>query len=150
MAYWKIESCTVADAPALARNNIAAFWEDPTWILLWPNVTQEFLIEQSARRQPRNLLHNREQTRHLKAVNPDTEAVVGYARWILPSGYYTTRYGTPEWPDAQVPEVSDEEKKRYDELAESAWWEGRSDMNRIDDKNNRVMDSILAGKPYLS
>lgn len=150
MAYWKIEPCTVADAPGLARNNIAAFWEDPTWILLWPNTTQEFLIEQSGKRQPRNLLRNREQTRHLKAVDPATGAIVGYARWILPPSYCTTEDGTAEWPNAQVPNVSDEEKKRFDELAESAWWEGRSDMSGIDDKNNAVMKPILAEKPYIS
>lgn len=49
-----------------------------------------------------------------------------------------------------MPDVSDEEKKRFDELAESAWWEGRSDMSGIDDKNNAAMKPILAEKPYIS
>lgn len=151
MAGWKIEPCTVADGLALARNNMAAFWEDPTWILLWPsNITQEFLIEQSAKRQPRNLLRDREHTRHQKAVDSTTGAVVGYARWILPSSHSTAKDGGPEWEEAQVADVSDDERKRFEELAESAWWKGRNDMNGLDDKNYAVMNPILAEKPYIS
>ena len=150
MAGWKIEPCTVADGPALALNNMTAFWEDPTWILLWPkNITQEFLIEQSAKRQPRNLLRYREHTRHQKAVDPATSAVVGYARWILPSGHFTAKNGGPEWVEAQVADVSDDEKKQLKKLAESAWWNARSDMNGLDDKNYAVMNPILSDKPYI-
>lgn len=65
MTTWKIEPCFVGDAAALARNNMAAFWEDPNWVILWPkDMTQEFIIEQSAKRQPRNLLRDREKVRH--------------------------------------------------------------------------------------
>ncbi|CZR58595.1 uncharacterized protein PAC_08487 [Phialocephala subalpina] len=149
MAYWKIEPCTVADGPALAHNNVSAFWEDPTWILSWPNITQEFLIEQSVKRQPRNLLRDREKTRHQKAVDPATGAIVGYARWILPSGHFTAEDGSPEWAEAQVADVSDDEKKQFKGLAESAWWNGRSGLDRLDDKNVEIMNSILAEKPYI-
>jgi len=151
MAAWKIEHCTVADAPALARNNMAAFWEDPTWILLWSkDISLEFLIEQSTKRQPRNLLREREGTRHQKAVDPTTGTVVGYARWILPSCNFIAKDGGPEWAEAQVPDVSDDEKKHFKELAEGAWWNGRSDMSGLDNKNYVVMNRILAEKPYMS
>ncbi|KAE8140682.1 hypothetical protein BDV38DRAFT_279659 [Aspergillus pseudotamarii] len=53
MASWKIEPCSVADAPALAYNDMSAFWEDPTWIL---------------------------EVRHQNAVDPLTGELVGYAR----------------------------------------------------------------------
>lgn len=151
MPTWKIEPCSVNDAAALARNNMAAFWEDPNWVILWPkDMKQEFIIEQSAKRQPRNLLRNRENIRHQKAVDPVTGAVVGYARWILPSTHGTAEDGSPAWVEAQVPAVSEDEEKRYQELAESAWWSPREDMGSLDDKNHDVMDRILAEKPYIS
>ncbi|KAI0112714.1 acyl-CoA N-acyltransferase [Hypoxylon sp. NC0597] len=150
MTTWRIEGCTVADAAALAHNNMSAFWEDPTWILLWPKeTTREFLIEQGAKRYPRLLLSDRETARHQKAVDPNTGAVVGYVRWILPPGYSTTNDGNPVWPEAQVPDVNDDERKQFDELAQSAWWNGRKEMKNIDDKNDVVMDRILAEKPYI-
>ena len=149
MSYWKIEPCTFDDAQALARNNMSAFWEDPTWILMWPNIKLEFIIEQSAKRQPRNLLRNREQMRHLKTIDPTTGAVVGYARWELPSSHCITGEGTPVWAEFQMPDVSDEEKKRFDGLAESSWWKARSDMSGIDDKNMEAMKRILAKKLYM-
>ncbi|KAH8694012.1 hypothetical protein BGW36DRAFT_361834 [Talaromyces proteolyticus] len=130
---------------------MAAFWEDPTWIILWPkDITLDFLIEQSAKRQARNLLQSRQDRRHQKAVDPVTNAVVGYARWILPSGHVTTEEGGPEWVEAQVPDVSEEEKKHFEELAQSAWWNPGSDMGEIDEKNEEVMERILAEKPYIT
>ncbi|KAE8372210.1 acyl-CoA N-acyltransferase [Aspergillus bertholletiae] len=150
MATWKIEPCSVDDAAALAHNNMAAFWQDSNWIILWPkDMKQEFIIRQSTKRQPRNLLRDREKVRHQKAVDPATGAVVGYARWILPSGHFTAGDGSPAWVEAQVPDVSEDEKKRYQELAESAWWSPRQDMDSLDDKNHVVMDRILAEKPYI-
>ncbi|KAI1388509.1 acyl-CoA N-acyltransferase [Hypoxylon trugodes] len=150
MATWKIEGCTVADAAALSRNNMSAFWDDPTWILLWPkDITREFLIEQVAKRYPRMLTNDREEKRHQKAVDPNTGALVGYARWILPPSHFNAKDGGPEWPEAQTPEVTDEEKRQFEELAKSAWWGGRRDMSGIDDKNDVVMDRILAERPYI-
>ncbi|KAI1454800.1 acyl-CoA N-acyltransferase [Annulohypoxylon moriforme] len=149
MTTWKIEGCTVADAAALAHNNMSAFWEDPTWILLWPKeITRDFLIKQGEKRYPRLLLREREVTRHQKAVDPATGALVGYARWILPAGR-STGGGGPEWASAQVPDVGDDEKIQYEELAESAWWNGRKEMRHIDDKNDVVMDRILSEKSYI-
>ena len=151
MAGWKIEQCTVADAAALARNNMAAFWEDPTWIALWPkDITLDFLIEQSTKRQARNLLRSREVTRHEKAVDPTTGAVVGYARWILPRGHAIAADGKPVWTEAQVPEVSEEERKHYEDLAASAWWNPQEGMDEIDAKNEVVMERILSERPYIS
>ncbi|GAB1211219.1 hypothetical protein ATERTT37_000332 [Aspergillus terreus] len=151
MTSWNIEHCTVADAAALARNNMAAFWEDPTWIALWPKaVTLDFLIEQSTKRQARNLLRSREDTRHEKAVDPITGTVVGYARWILPPGHVTAADGKPTWAEAQVPDVGEAERKHYEELAASAWWNPKEGMGEIDAKNEVVMERILAERPYIT
>lgn len=152
MPRWKIERCIVIDGSALARNNISAFWEDPTWVLSWPNITQEFLIEQSIKRQPRNLLRDRQKTRHQKAVDPTTGAIVGYARWVLPPSHFTAADGRPEWAEAQVPDVNEDEKKHFKDLAESALWSAiaRHDVDVMDDKNVAIMNAILAEKPYIS
>ncbi|KAE8386995.1 hypothetical protein BDV23DRAFT_175030 [Aspergillus alliaceus] len=66
MTTYKIESCYVTDA---ARNNMAAF-----------------LGTRPTKCQPRNLLRDLEKVRHEKADDPVTGTIVGYARWILPSG----------------------------------------------------------------
>ncbi|OTB04521.1 hypothetical protein M426DRAFT_11415 [Hypoxylon sp. CI-4A] len=150
MANWNIEGCTVADANALARNNISAFWEDPTWILLWPKeTTLEFLIKQSQKRYPHVLLSDREERRHQKAVDPETGALVGYARWILPANRLTAEDGGPEWPEAQIPDVGSEEKQHFEKLYKTAWWNARKELSSIDDKNSVVMDRILAERPYI-
>ncbi|KAI0005821.1 hypothetical protein F4779DRAFT_633168 [Xylariaceae sp. FL0662B] len=52
---------------------------------------------------PRNLLRHRQTLRHQKAVDASSDAVVGYARWILPSARAVTAGGEPEWAEAQVP-----------------------------------------------
>ncbi|KAI1074527.1 acyl-CoA N-acyltransferase [Whalleya microplaca] len=150
MAPWEIVPCTVADAGALARNNMGAYWEDPTWILLWTkDIKQEFLIEQCAKRMPRNLLRDRETLRHQKAVDASSGAVVGYARWILPSARTVTAGGEPEWAEAQVPDVGADEKKSFEHVASNAWWNPRDDMSGLDEKNLIVRNRILADKPYI-
>ncbi|KJK68016.1 Acetyltransferase GNAT family protein [Aspergillus parasiticus SU-1] len=150
MTSWKTERCSIADAPALADNNMSAFWEDPTWILLWPKeIILDYLISQCAKRYPRSLLNSRKNTRHLKAVDPITGELVGYARWILPDTHLVAEDGTPQWGEAQIPDVSEEEKIRFQALEESAWWSGRSDMDSIDDLNDEVMHRILVQRPYM-
>ncbi|OKL61737.1 hypothetical protein UA08_02816 [Talaromyces atroroseus] len=147
---WKIEQCTVADASALARNNISAFWEDPNWILSWSkDMPLEYLIEQSEKRQANNLLRSREDRRHIKAIDPATGKLVGYARWVLPSSHVTAPDGSPEWVQAQVPDVEEVEKKRLQELAASAWWEPRADVGEIDVPVTAIKNRHLASRPYI-
>ena len=151
MPAWEILGCTVGDAAAIARNNMSAFWEDPTWILLWPeHVTKDFLIEQVTKRCPRNLLRDRAVNRHLKAVDPATGVLMGYARWEVPEAHELDESGQPAWVESQVPAVSVEEEEHFQKLAESAWWEIRSDMANMDDENVAIMNRIMAERPYIS
>jgi hypothetical protein len=85
-------------------------------------------------------------------VDPSTGAVVGYARWILPSGFAVGRDGEggAGWTETQVEHVSEDDSKRFEELAESGWWNGGTGMSGIDDKNYVVMNRILKEKPYIS
>ncbi|KZL86650.1 acetyltransferase [Colletotrichum incanum] len=145
MTSWKTEPCTLADAPALARNNMSAFWTNPNWNLLWPkDITLDFLIEQVTERMPNNLLRDRATLRHQKAVDPETGALVGYARWELPAGYE----GAIEWADSQIADVSEEEKRAFKERSDAAWWKPMS-MDGIDDCVPEK-ERVLAEKPYIS
>ncbi|KAK6225763.1 acetyltransferase [Colletotrichum tabaci] len=145
MVPWRIEPCTLADVPALARNNMSAFWTDPNWILLWPkDIKLDFLIEQVTERMPNSLLGNRTTLRHQKAVDPETGAVVGYARWELPAGYE----GAAAWADSQIADVSEEQRKTFKERSDAAWWKPRL-MDGIDDCVPEK-DRVLAEKPYIS
>ncbi|KAK2013796.1 acetyltransferase [Colletotrichum eremochloae] len=145
MVAYRIEPCTLADAPALARNNMSAFWTDESWHLLWPKDTKlDFLIAQATERIPNNLIRDRATLRHHKAVDPETGALLGYARWVLPAGYE----GAVEWADSQIADVSDEEKRAIKERSDAAWWEPIS-MNEIDDCTPEKR-RILAEKPYIN
>jgi GNAT superfamily N-acetyltransferase len=53
------------------------------------------------------------------------------------------------WAEAQVPDVSEDERKHYEDLAASAWWNPKEGMDEIDAKNEVVMERILAERPYI-
>jgi hypothetical protein len=149
----KVAPCTAADAAALAHNNMSAFWEDPIWILLWPkHIKLSYLIEQCAKCYPRNLLRDREKTRHQKAVDPVTGEVIGYARWILPDELVKGKEGEI-CAEGVVEDVSEEKRKNFEELAASAWWDRGAHNLKIgdtDDVNVAVRNRIVAEKPYIS
>ncbi|KAF9873405.1 acetyltransferase [Colletotrichum karsti] len=131
MTSWKIEPCTLADAPALAPNNMMAFWAtDANWKLGWTlqDVTLDFLIENFHDRIPNNLLKDRETLRHYKAVDPETGALMGYARWMLPASCADS----PHWADGQIAEVSEEEREAIRVRNEAAWWKPMH-MDGLDD-----------------
>lgn len=147
MVSWKIVPCTLADAPALARNNMNAFWAtDKNWKLGWTiqNIELDFLVGEVIKRMPNNLLKNRETLRHFKAVDPETGALMGYARWELPAKYADA----PEWADAQIPDVSEEERKAIKERSDGAWWKPYS-MDGINDCGPEK-HRILAEDRYIS
>ncbi|KND89699.1 hypothetical protein TOPH_05781 [Tolypocladium ophioglossoides CBS 100239] len=151
MVPWRIEGCTVDDAVALGRYNGAAFWEQPMWKMMWPkDKTREYMIEQLTKRIPMRLLRDRDAMRHQKAVDAETGALIGYARWELPEGSKVAPgTGGPEWADAQVPDVGADQWKAFEELEGSSWWEPREDMGELDSKNEAIQDRILATRPYI-
>lgn len=118
---WKIEPVVLADCPAIARNNLAAFWEDKNWRLSWDEtITLDYLVKQQSDKVPNDLLHRRDILRHLKAVDPDTGSLLGYLRLALPVEHATTPSGAPTWPEMQTAAVSAEEKKRIQETSDKA------------------------------
>jgi hypothetical protein len=104
MPLYTVEACRVEDAVEIAHSNISAFWNDPNWVLMWRDKSKDYVISQAIRRSAWNLLKDPTQYRHQKVQDSYTGAIVGYARWILP-----TRTDTGFWNEAIVPRVSQQE-----------------------------------------
>lgn len=149
MATFAISQCTIADGAALGRNNISAFWEDPTWVLSWKHTTLEQHIETSSRRYPRRLLNDRETSRHQKAVDPETGRLLGYARWILPESAATNADGEPAWPEAVIPAVAPEEEAEIRRVAADTPWNPNPLSDPLDAAVGKIKNELMARKPYM-
>jgi hypothetical protein len=64
MTTYAFSGCTIADSPAIARNNVAAFWEDPYFRADWPHRTLEDHTNSQIKRMPDILLFKLENKRH--------------------------------------------------------------------------------------
>ncbi|ROW04791.1 hypothetical protein VMCG_04931 [Cytospora schulzeri] len=146
---YTISGCTVADGQALAANNIPAFWEDPHWRLSWRHRTLEYHISQVTKRFPRNLLNDRETTRHQKVIDTETGRLIGYARWHIPPDHATLPDGTPAWPEAVIPAVSPEEEAELNRIAETAHWDPNLESDVQFEPVRAIKKPILARKPYM-
>ncbi|KAI0123300.1 acyl-CoA N-acyltransferase [Xylariales sp. AK1849] len=133
MPTYKIEGCTVNDAAALARNNMSAWWTDPTWLLNWEDRTLEDITVQCTKRMSTMLLKDRTQKRHQKVVDAETGTVVGYSRWILP--YCRARDACDE--------------KEYMKRFSEATWYRRRDVNSLGDLLEAIMNRLMRGKEFL-
>ncbi|KAI0123818.1 hypothetical protein BJ170DRAFT_687069 [Xylariales sp. AK1849] len=143
MPTYKVEGCTVKDGTGLARNNMSAWWDDPTWVLLWENKTLDFVIAQCTKRMPKNLLNDRAHKRHQKVIDAESGQIMGYARWTLPERL------TGGWLEAQTPAVSTAEEKKILESFASADWHIRPGMDSLDDPTHVTKDRLRKGKEYM-
>lgn len=159
-----ITGVALADAADLARNNMSAYWQDPSWVIVWPaGRTLEYTIEQCAMRMPNLLLRNRARLRHQKAVDPATGRLLGYARWLLPESLAAGGDRTSErdegngggdeqvcWAEAQVPDVQSEaEREAIRGRAGAANWVIRDGLGDLDALAVQRKNEILAEKEYL-
>jgi hypothetical protein len=139
-----LSNCTVSDAQAIAECNMTAWWHDPTYHMLWPGRTLQYVIDGAAARGPHRLLQGRERTRHVKAVDPATGRVVGYVRWDVPAGHEAS------WPEMRTPDVTDPaERARYRRLHRDADLVSREGMGVLDDPVHRIRPEILKGRTFL-
>lgn len=146
---WNIEPVVLADAPALARNNISAYWEDETFRRQWDStITLEYLIEQGTARIPDALLYRRDILRHFKATDPDTGKLMGYLRAALPLEHATRPDGSPVWPGVRTADVNPKERNRIREVAESAWYNPKDDGS--EDTAFEMQRKILSTGVYIS
>lgn len=143
-----ITSCTIADGPAIARNNIPAFWTDSTWVLMWPGKTCEYVTAQAARRMPATLLKDPAHVRHQKAVNAQSGAIVGYARWILPR-LDDEIAARGRWTAARVPAVSEAQQREADRERDAADWEYDHALDDLDEQMLEVKRRLMDGKRYM-
>lgn len=149
MPQYIITNCTVADAADVARNNMSAFWQDPNWRLVWREQPAglPYVIKQCTDRSPRNLLKDRADHRHLKAVDPETGRFVGYIRFVLPPRLVGTGTGGPVWPEAQTPDVAAEEREEIERVASAADWTHAEDD--LDPPLTRKKAELMAKKEYI-
>jgi len=140
-----IETCTAADGPALARNNIPAFFTIKNWSLLWTRVnkTCEYVTSQAALRWGYNVLKDPARGRYQKAVDANGQ-LVGYCKWVLPAGA-----GEELWPEAKVARVSEEEEKRIKAEFDSADWKFDHSFDVLDDPQDEMEQRLLGKKNYL-
>ena len=151
MSPFAVNHCTVDDGPALARNNMSAFWTDPTWVLIWRGKTLDYVVTQAAQRMPHNLLTDTAHRRHQKAIDIDSGAVVGYARWILPSTGRETVADRLDnmWSAAQVPAVSEERKRKAEQNFVAAAWSWDHTIDELDVPVTKMKKQLTGNKNYL-
>ena len=147
MPPFAIVHCTVDDGPALARNNMSAFWTDPTWVLIWRGKTLDYVVTQASRRMPQNLLTDTSQRRHQKAVDVNSGDVVGYMRWILPD----TSTETPDdmWPAAKVPSVNVNRAREAKREFDAADWSWDHALDKLDEPLTKMKTQLMKQKKYL-
>jgi len=137
-------NCVVSDAQALAENNVTAWWDDPSWNMLWHIRTLQYVIDGAAARGAHRLLQDRDRTRHMKAVDPATGRVVGYVRWEVPVGC------EGDWLEMQTPDVTEAEREVYRRRYEAADWSTHEGMGEMDDPVHQIQPRIMKGRTFLS
>jgi len=133
---YELRPVTIADTAGVVQTNMTAFYESAIWRLLWPNMTLQEAIESNLKRFPHSLVQGRDRQRHQMVIETSTGEVVGYASWILPKD------GSITWLEAQVTEASDEDKKSFEEMNDSACENGRPigrSQERVDALNGRLL-----------
>ncbi|CAD6567379.1 MAG: hypothetical protein ASARMPREDX12_000232 [Alectoria sarmentosa] len=143
-----ITSCTIADGPAIARNNIPAFWTDSTWVLIWPGKTCEYVTAQAARRMAATLLKDPAHVRHQKAINAQSGAIFGYVRWVLPCVDDENAAGSG-WIAARVPAVSEAQQHEAERERDAADWEYDHALDDLDEQMLDMKRRLMDGKRYM-
>jgi ribosomal protein S18 acetylase RimI-like enzyme len=134
MAYKLQTCCTVGDAAGVAKTNVAAFWTQTWWRILF-DATEEQVTQVTTARTPQNLLAQRDVRRHQAVVDEATGDIVGYARWILPAAL------SAEWPEAQTPAVPEPERKRLKALFDDAPQPFVDNMDEMDELDEPITEN---------
>lgn len=125
---------------------MTAFWTDPAWVLMWRAKPLDYVIQQASLRGPKNLLLDRTNRRHQKAVDSESGAIVGYARWVLP----TDTAGAEQcWSEARVPAVSAELQDEAERQYEAADWSFDHSLDELDDPITEMKERHLKGRNYF-
>lgn len=141
--YRLVPNCTVDDAVGLANSNMTAFYGEPWWNMNWDKPL-DAIIESATARMPTNLLKERDVRRQQKVIDTATGQIVGYARWILPASH------ADSWLDAQVPDVSEQDKARFQAAYEAVDWAIRPEVEGSDDLVVEQFHKHAPKGPYIS
>ena len=136
--------CTAADAARIAQSNAEAYWAEAWYRMMWPDRTLDSLAASAAERMPVNLIRERAERRHQMVVDLSTGEVAGYARWDLSEALQG------EWLEAQTPDVSVEDRARYEEAHAKASWSYRRDLDPLDVPIEEATKRHEPKVPYLS
>ena len=142
-----VNSCSIDDGPAIAEVFVSAFWTDPTWKVIWPGKTLEYVTSQQARRMPHTLLQKRANRRHQKVVDPDTNTVVGYARWTFPEADNLDVKSF--WALAKVPSVTSNQTLAAEAENLAADYEYDKSLDRLDQPLDEMMSRLTSQKKYI-
>jgi hypothetical protein len=163
MAPYVLRPVVLSDAAAIARNNMSAFWEDPNWRPLWGDRTLEFVISQSAKRQPKTLLSERDTYRQECAIDAETGELVGFARWVLPESRkfvagtgdgggllgWGGKKGEPEWKELQIDDVGANEWAEIQREFSEAKWDRSNGQGILYPPIGRKTDEIMSTGTFL-
>lgn len=145
-----IQPCTFADAYTVGSNNVKSFWTDITWRQTFAGQTVDLVAHNGGVRGASNFLRDRAHRRHLKAVDSATGEIVGYARWLLPHAGCTGGDDDPchtIWPEARMPDVTEEERKEAEERSEKAAWKSLMEGNTMPDIDGPIQEMLQRCRP---
>jgi hypothetical protein len=153
MPPFKVAPCTLEDVPAIARNNVTAFWEDIHWALQWTrkNKSCEYVISQAEFRWSYNLTKDPVHIRREKAVDVSTGELVGFSSWYLPEDedWLGKQEKYELWPEARVPEVDDEKQQSFKKRFDEADWESDRVTDVLDSPVTEMRIKLKGDKKWL-
>ena len=139
MAPFAIRPCSIRDAAEIAANNMEAFWTDPVFVFSRRGQTLDQTTAQKVLRAPKQLITERHRRRHLKVVDEQSQALVGYARWILPE-----IEGVADlWGEAKLPAATEEEERRAEEQFGFSKWTVVGQASDTEDPITDARDRLL-------
>ena len=140
--------CSADDGPEIARVYISAFWTDPTWVIIWPGKSLDYVIRQSARRMPHSLLMDTTHRRHQKVIDTETGLTVGYARWTIPELEEVDVASL--WSTARVPSISEERALEAEREYAAADYAFDHSLDELDEPIDEMMTLLTRKKKYIS
>jgi hypothetical protein len=147
MLSFAVAPCSIDDGPALAKVHISAFWTDPTWVVIWPGKTLEYVTSQYVLRMPHTLLLDPIHRRHQKVVDIDKGTIIGYARWMLPEIDIVNLNAI--WRTAQVPRVSEERERNAGREYTFADYSFDHSLDELDKPLDEMMNRLISQKNYI-
>jgi hypothetical protein len=112
---FSVQPCLPEDAHGIAVTMMSSWRENWHWRYRWADADLETLIKWCETKLPWNLSSNRPAKRHQKVIVNETGEIVGYARWLLPASLGERTGDEVVWKEAQTPEPSVEDARKWED-----------------------------------